>query len=905
MSQIDSINQELLRLQYSFGGDRRKIPQLEARLAELRKTPTGRLQQLESDNKLITLEYLKRMGDDEHGAGGFVNATDAEGIRDSIKQFVSKLIQSDIKTTPSGTISIPNDPLVATGIVSHAYLPMVYPQVSKNWATWQGNLKKYDTKDGTLYGKNNTRLYVTSDRPTAGNGSFPVKLNSQAADLWQTQAVTQGADSSVANIGGSRSQLAPPNTRGSRAVYVESIDTRTKKPTLVKLSVDGSRNMQNFNKLDSRYTAEDKAAILNHLGYKVPLATAANQLAAVLKKAPLQAEPYMGSVLHSVPALATYTGKLDTNGAVVIKRDKQQDREDSLIYGSTDGALRMVDAQSGTQQIAFIPRAMFDDPNQRAAFVEAESSKNSKFAFGVDGPWSVNASYQTKYDKNQIATLTQTKMHAYGGLRMGGVGFYGLNLTRKFQPSLLFSINDRTAGFDRLGQTWSKPLVAKIKVPVTRSTPEGSKEVLVFGGGYDMCYENARFKLVAAAGQTDTGNPDTACNNKTQAQGNAVYMVDASNGNLLQKWDSGSAPDGSHMKHSIVADIVGRDRNNDGLVDHLYVADLGGQIFRIDLKGGVDPNWKTKNITRRVVRLFDANAGLVNHLPYRFYEKPAVSIHNTDGGRIAMVNVSSGDRSSPVHSRRELNDANRIFGIFDRDVATHRVTTDGGENALISRNLTNAHLNYYDTKVVGNSSKNAERKEFIETLQKGTKQGWYYTMTRFENYENVKNLKAVGSSITMNNIYYTNVYNPDYDYQKAPACTADIRGGTERQMFCLPWGICANPSTGALSTNAKNGTPGFNKLGPGLQEMTTLSQQFKDGKKRTVLIGRQTTDESEAYKRNYGGTSPSDWTEAMKKGGTKTARDKEGGNSYYPNKWQSESYKLNIKRWYDLADMGS
>lgn len=37
------------------------------------------------------------------------------------------------------------------------------------------------------------------------------------------------------------------------------------------------------------------------------------------------------------------------------------------------------------------------------------------------------------------------------------------------------------------------------------------------------------------------------------------------------------------MKHSIVSRISTLDRDADGLVDHLYFGDLGGQIFRVDL----------------------------------------------------------------------------------------------------------------------------------------------------------------------------------------------------------------------------------------------------------------------------------------------------------------------------------
>ena len=47
--------------------------------------------------------------------------------------------------------------------------------------------------------------------------------------------------------------------------------------------------------------------------------------------------------------------------------------------------------------------------------------------------------------------------------------------------------------------------------------------------------------------------------------------------------DTGSNTDNANMKHSIVSRISTLDRDADGLVDHLYFGDLGGQIFRVDL----------------------------------------------------------------------------------------------------------------------------------------------------------------------------------------------------------------------------------------------------------------------------------------------------------------------------------
>lgn len=67
-----------------------------------------------------------------------------------------------------------------------------------------------------------------------------------------------------------------------------------------------------------------------------------------------------------------------------------------------------------------------------------------------------------------------------------------------------------------MGQSWSKPVLAMFVLRV-------KIRVMIVGGGYDQCYENPNFALSSAVSNTDY--PDTSCNNKAQAQGNAVKSI--------------------------------------------------------------------------------------------------------------------------------------------------------------------------------------------------------------------------------------------------------------------------------------------------------------------------------------------------------------------------------------------
>lgn len=827
-----------------------------------------------------------------YGEGGFLATSNAKAVTDSVIEFAESL-NKVIDPSPAGTISIPRDPLSISNIQPYAYLPVVEPKPSESPSIWKGNLKKYHTLDGTLYGRDGTtRLYTTSTSATSENTNYPFAINSQAKDIWQEGS---GSGSAI-EVGGSLNKIPElQNKTTTRQVFVEVVDTRKQPATkkLQKVSVSNG-SVQGLDTLIG-YTMRDKAYLMNYLGFAVDTnANYANdaKLIEAVKIAKTTTARNLGGVVHSVPVLATYKGNIDdVSGNVTSDEDN---RDDNIIYGSMDGGLHMVNAKEGVEQFTFIPRAMFENEKQREAMVlDSKSGIKGSPAFGVDAPWMVNASY--KFGNDSIKFDDKKGMYAYGGLRMGGNGIYGLNITDKAKPQLAFAINDKTPEFERMGQIWSKPLVANIKKGNT------SQQVLIFGGGYDMCYEDPKFKL------DSTTNRDPKCNSKSQVQGNAIYMIDAKSGALIQKWDSAK---NTNMKHSIVAEINGLDRNNDGMIDHLYAADLGGQIFRVDLRA---------NGTSNVVRVFDANAGISksDHINFRFYERPIVSFYSHNNGRFAVINVASGDRSSPLSKNRgtdtsENTDANRIYGIFDKDVAnSERGGVMATNPSYQSKDLNSSHLQRLDTKKIEKGN-DGDRKALLDGMKTGKKSGWYYDMIRFAGNIDVPHLKAVGPGMVTGSVYYASIYSPDYQYSKGSSCSAGIEGGTERQMYCLPWGICANDNgqlnAGNSSNNSfksKNGTLGFIKAGPGIQEltMTTLTKDKGKSSPFRAIISHQTTDEQIKDPKKYDSNVVTGADGGFGNPKIKGNINNGGGSDYLARRdYLTDSFTLRVQRWYDLQD---
>lgn len=848
--------------------------------------------------------------DADYGRGGFTSTGDPAELAESVTTFIATLKQ-EIDASPSGTIAIPRDPLSISRLQPYAYLPIIEPKPAENPSVWQGNLKKYHTLNSTLYGQNGVRLYQTAGNTTQDNANFPFAFNTRARDIWQ-----QGTGHGM-TTGGAQSHIPTPNNKTSqRSVFVEVLDKKINPqnpvPKLHKITIENGKIKGYDKDIMSNYNLTDIAYIANYLGFAIPVEKVIalkdsqgrlvmtsegvpktenvpydniREIENAIATVPLSTKASLGGVLHSVPALATYSGQFDNDGNITTDETK---RDDKILYGSMEGALHMVNAKDGKEYFSFIPRAMFDNENQRRALKAGTTSQDiGKPAFGVDAPWVVNATYDHTLRNNITTNITAKTMYSYGGLRMGGIGLYGLDITNKDNPSLLFTISNNTTGFERLGQTWARPLPAKIKIG-----RDDSKDVLIFGGGYDMCYENPQFVLDPNATIVNLQQP---CQ-KAQAQGNAIYMIDAKTGELLKSWTDDS------MKHSIVGEITKLDRNNNGYVDHLYFADLGGKVFRIDLEEGVN---NVNQVSKRLVQVFDANEGNVS-LAYRFYDKPVVSVYKDESGtantRFALINIASGDRSSPLHKHRTVNNPNRLYGIIDDDVASINLYTT--DYQLQTQNVKTSDLALHDPKQL--EKDRADGAKILQHLQpmqtrdmnngKRIKKGWYYNLDRFDGFIGVPHLKALGSGHTDGSIYYASVYSPDYNYNKnTSSCVASIFGASERQMYCLPWGVCAKKD-GSLIEQSKNGTLGFIKAGPGIQEMAvgTVTKTDNASTRFRTLLGHRTLREETAT--TIAPPLPSDvGLIATAKTGNNTGSSKESKRII-----TGEQFVMDVRRWYDL-----
>ena len=882
------------------------------------------------------------------GEGGFYYAKDSKDIVNSVLSFISKL-DNDLASIPSGTITIPQDPLSAQNIQPYAYLPMLEPKVNSSLLVWPGNLKKYEVNQGTLYGtsatgsKADTRLYVNIDKDgkidTTGK-KFPADLNPNARDLWSAknyQAVDKDGNKVNANdritAGGFYAQLKSPATdnNSTRSVYVES------GAGLIKVSVLNGK-LDGFKDLDSTYGAEEKLYLLSFLGYDInidaalikKIKEAANQQTELetLITTPSGEVKVLGGVLHSEPTLVSYGGNINSPekntdaDPKTIDADAGQistnesERDDYIMFGSMEGALHIAKSDTGQESLAFIPKQFITKQAKLRALKENAVStdivKDMPPLFGVDAPWTTAGKYNYKFNADGSGKVTASSMKIYGGLGKGGIGLYGLNLgtinSLTPNPNKLFTINNQTTGYDRIGMIMSKPVVGKIKLGSGRND---IKEVLIFGGGYDKCYEDPTFKLNSSANKLT--NCDIA-----QTKGNAVYIADAETGKLIVSISGSDASSNnfnvSTMKHSVVSEITTLDRDNDGLIDHLYFGDLGGQLYRVDLQNGSGVSTFVRRVSRVLNASGDTNSDTLSKtlaskgLQYRFYAQPSVSFFNSEDGsgkRIAVVNIASGDRSSPLSRNRELSEANRLFGIIDRDLVDGNLYGDGFKLKVDELTLDKlASLPFDKVTTPPDTPTVAKTKAgVLAAMKTGVFSGWSYPLTYFDGYSNIKHVKSMGTGLAMGGIYYMTAYSPEMQYDTTiNTCSAQVVGGSERQLYCLPWGICMEED--ATKDQSLNGTGGFVRAGKGIQELA-LGAFSKDFANVQVLIGNQTfaeqvvSDNRTGYNaRDSSASGPNVLPHTTNGSGVPSKTGGMGSGGIFGN---DSGYELYPQRWYEKS----
>lgn len=368
-----------------------------------------------------------------------------------------------------------------------------------------------------------------------------------------------------------------------------------------------------------------------------------------------------GDVLHSRPMVINYG---DPTGVVVF-------------YGTNGGVFHAINGNQvnpsgstlpapGNELWGFVPTELFgklsrqriNDPDLKLPTTPAEIlPAPQKKDYFIDGPTGI-------YQLFNSAGAT-TKAILYLTMRRGGQFLYAVDVTDPAVPTVLWKKD--TSSLPELGQTWSTPKVFRVK---GRTGP-----VVAFAAGYDTAQD---------------AEPPTIAD----SMGRGIYVLDAVSGDLVWSATYGAstacattgtmsvtagsrACTDSTMKFAMPSDLTLIDKDRDGYIDRMYVGDLGGNVWRVDL----EPSSSSKLAdTWQVNRI--ASLGCFSS------ECPAPSPTSTTAPRKIffppeMISTSSydavfvvtGDREHPLDADTSSQRVNRVFMLQDKHTGNDVLAT--------------------------------------------------------------------------------------------------------------------------------------------------------------------------------------------------------------------------------------
>lgn len=854
---------------------------------------------------------LKMLGDklgqgDTYGTtkpiGGYTFADTGEKVQNALLKFVNAVAQGSFDSASFGAYVVPADQLETTTPYPYVFAPQFKPEISGTGSTiqstqqlWLGNLKKYQVLNGQMKDD-------VSNNVLDSNGN----VAKATRDLWNPNDINDG-DSALK--GGMLANLTIPNVTSAAlntATAASQINTR---PLWINATINTTAGadkgkvqdsttltkLTTENVLTADYTlpATELTAVttgtsgwrrnvyqpylLSALGYKLT-STYLNALVSTpvtpykftlsnVKTLPIMQQ--VGGVLHSDPILLTLEGTYSSGTGKITAST----RKDYAIFGSMQGILHMVNVSNGQEVFSFLPNEILQDSStldgsasvtdtaltatrtggRRDGLLSADNTFRSTSSpyYGIDAPWTAWVEYGVPSSNK----FTATRANIYGGMRMGGKSYYGLDVknvgSTTANPGFLFQINpvagtitSSTSGVSTttanpvlqlMGQSWSKPTIGKIRFN------NQIKNVMIVGGGYDAAYE------------TDGYQPTVTATNA----GAGVYIFDATTGALIWSATRGSNAKtntgltDTNLKYSVVSQIKTLDRDADGLIDHLYFGDLGGQVFRVDLNNARDTARTNFGDLVRIGNFSGftttTNASGVSTTSgtasgQRFYEMPAITIHNDGAGRFAAVSLASGNRSFPLNQTSPQN--NRVYVLLDRDIArsdlystTAQASAITATNAASTKKTDINESEMYDFTDTNYDSANLQ----LAYSATGAKYGWYYVLTASEYNSDgtIKTATGTGTVKALNgyiavantNQYsdlYISLYNPTQSSSQQPdACTGGVTGVSTNARFCLPYGVCANGTK----------TVSLTKQGDGISRLNVAS--YADGSTNKVGILNQ------------------------------------------------------------------
>jgi len=311
----------------------------------------------------------------------------------------------------------------------------------------------------------------------------------------------------------------------------------------------------------------------------------------------------LGDINHSNPVVVGPPDRVSAQmgDGYDVFQETWEDRLKVLYGGANDGMLHCFDVLTGEELWGFIPYNLVPKLKNMWAVDQDTGGRYFLRDVYVDGsPVAADVYIDTNGDgdKEWITILICGQGPGQGSTIGGGTNYYfALDITDPYNPQPLWEFTH-----ERLGETWSVPEVGKI-------VKQGEDTWVAFmGSGYD--------------------------NNPGEEVGNLFYAVDLEDGNSFWSFEAADIDTSAsfpNIQNAILSSSSLIDTNQDGYADRVYVGDLDGRVWKVDVSLGYQgpDSWYEEIIYE------DSNN-------YPIISKPVVWINPYSGGTIPHLYFGTG-----------------------------------------------------------------------------------------------------------------------------------------------------------------------------------------------------------------------------------------------------------------------
>lgn len=417
---------------------------------------------------------------------------------------------------------------------------------------------------------------------------------------------------------------------------------------------------------------------------------------------------HLGDMLHSEPLVVTYVPSKDDNT-----------KEQYIFVGTNEGYLHAFDTQTGEEMFAFMPKELLKN-------IEPQySNLDGNHLYGVDGSISY---WQDKQSK---------KRYLYFGMRRGGTSYYALDVTDINAPKLLWKKS--AADYPSMGQSWSAPYLDRVGI----GDESARREAVIISAGYDDVEDRDNSK-----GKLELDKASKKVNTKV---GKDILILDAKTGAKIWSLTEGIGSD--KVQDSIPGGVKILDTNDNGMVDRMYFADTGGNVWRLDLSETLAIVDKTSKLTKL------ASLGGSGADSRKFYVEPEVASMKYQGKTIYTLSLGSGYRAHPLDQSIDDN-----FFVLVDDMPFQAL---GEEFTTIDKNDL-AKIDIYEE---GGQARIAVTERFYSN----DKRGWVVSLP-------AKGEKIITKAIVRNGVVIFTTFVPDAGGTSA-AC--GIASGSVSRLYAL------------------------------------------------------------------------------------------------------------------------